>query len=507
MVFGGFSKGKYFHDVHTLDVEKLGWSQFIVTGAAPHGRVSHTATLVGEEVLIFGGSAGGACYNDVVVLSNQPAEKRKKRGEAEGPPSRGRLERQGGGRLQPGGAGSSAPALTYTGPSPPPSPPPTPPPSPPSAMVPYQPPSGEIVPYKTDVPSRLEARRGDDARRGQPVSNAPAQTAGTSRRRSNAEQRCGVWKYPEVAGTPPKPRFSHSASHVGNLLFVVGGLFRKGRASSEVHVLQLSLMEWSQPRVSLEGPAPRGRHTAEAYGTMLLIFGGGAEGKVFDDMWALDIDGTGTAARLEWRLPSVAPRLSGACWPPRGSRRSIHRPARPASLRPPGRACSPRITPERCPGRPPTPAPTPTTPTPAGMARLEQAATKAGLSSGPSEAEQRQGLEGVALSFLLPQMGDRPPVEAEQEYDDVEAREADADEVTCNPVHACAWEAATLCTAREAATLCTAREAAAPEYSVRGYGPVARAAAPRVPGEPPAAAARAATLCQLQQLGLQPYAR
>ena len=380
MVFGGFSKGKYFHDVHTLDVEKLGWSQFIVTGAAPHGRVSHTATLVGEEVLIFGGSAGGACYNDVVLLSNQPAEKRKKRGEAEGTPSRGRLERQGGGRLQPGGAGSSAPALTYTGPSPPPSPPPTPPPSPPSAMVPYQPPSGEIVPYKTDVPSRLEARRGDDARRGQqPVSNAPAQTAGTSRRRSNAEQRCGVWKYPEVAGTPPKPRFSHSASHVGNMLFVVGGLFRKGKASSEVHVLQLSLMEWSQPRVSLEGPAPRGRHTAEAYGTMLLIFGGGAEGKVFDDMWALDIDGS-------------------------------------------------------------------------GMQRLEQAATKAGLASGPSDAEQRRGLEGVALSFLLPQMGERPPVEAEQEYDDVEAREADADEVTCNPVHACAREAATLCTAREAAT-------------------------------------------------------
>ena len=54
VVFGGFSKGKYFHDVHTLDVERLGWSQFIVTGAAPHGRVSHTATLVGEEVLIFG---------------------------------------------------------------------------------------------------------------------------------------------------------------------------------------------------------------------------------------------------------------------------------------------------------------------------------------------------------------------------------------------------------------------------------------------------------------------
>lgn len=252
MVFGGFSKGKYFHDVHTLDVERLLWSQFIVTGAAPHGRVSHTATRVGEEVLIFGGSAGGACYNDVVVLSNQPAEpgKRKKRAEAEGPSSRGRRPSsqpsKDAGSSAPGSSapGPSAPALTYTGPSPPPSPPLTPPltppPSPPSAMVPYQAPSGELVPYKADAPSRLEARRGGEARREQPGSSPPAHTAGSAnRRRSNAEKRCGVWKYPEVAGTPPKPRFSHSASHVGNLLFVVGGLFRKGRASGEVHVLQL----------------------------------------------------------------------------------------------------------------------------------------------------------------------------------------------------------------------------------------------------------------------------
>ena len=36
---------------------------------------------------------------------------------------------------------------------------------------------------------------------------------------------------------------------------------------------------------------------------------------------------------------------------------------------------------------------------------------------------------GLALSFLLPQMGERPAVAAEAEYDDVEAREADADEV------------------------------------------------------------------------------
>ena len=119
MVFGGFSKGKYFHDVHTLDVERLLWSQFIVTGTAPHGRVSHTATRVGEEVLIFGGSAGGACYNDVVVLSNQPAEpgKRTKRAEAEGPSSRGRRRSSSGPAKEAGSSapGPSAPALKWSG--------------------------------------------------------------------------------------------------------------------------------------------------------------------------------------------------------------------------------------------------------------------------------------------------------------------------------------------------------------------------------------------------------
>ena len=189
-------------------------------------------------------------------------------------------------------------------------------------------------------------------------------------------------------------------------------------------MLQLSLMEWSQPRVSLEGPAPRGRHTAEAYGTMLLIFGGGAEGKVFDDMWALDIDGSGTAAGS--RTPAFP------LWD-RGAPS-----ARPSLPEGPGHACAPRsatlaahgpsgAVPPRL--ESPSRRQTTTPLTPTGLRRLERAASKAGLASGPSEAEQRKGLEGAALSFLLPQMGERPPVAVEPEYDDVEAREADADEV------------------------------------------------------------------------------
>ena len=44
-IIGGFSKGKYFHDVHVLNVESLAWSQHVTTGSSPHGRVSHSAPV------------------------------------------------------------------------------------------------------------------------------------------------------------------------------------------------------------------------------------------------------------------------------------------------------------------------------------------------------------------------------------------------------------------------------------------------------------------------------
>ena len=43
--------------------------QVVTSGTPPHGRVSHTATLHGGAVHVFGGSAGGACFNDYLVLT------------------------------------------------------------------------------------------------------------------------------------------------------------------------------------------------------------------------------------------------------------------------------------------------------------------------------------------------------------------------------------------------------------------------------------------------------
>ena len=64
-----------------------------------------------------------------------------------------------------------------------------------------------------------------------------------------------------------------------------------GRLSESNHRLRTSRVA-----VSFEGPSPRGRHTTVAVGTLLFIFGGGAMGSVYDDLWALDTDGEGLLA-------------------------------------------------------------------------------------------------------------------------------------------------------------------------------------------------------------------
>ena len=234
IVFGGFSKGKYFHDVHMLDVERLGWSQYIVTGTPPHGRVSHSATLIGDEILIFGGSAGGACYNDVIVLSSKEPEPKRRRKSAAPPQGSsapaGDAQQRRASLASAVKSATATAAITYKAPTPPPSPPPSPPAG---ELVPYQPPKGggDIVPYQPDqATAGGSVAHPSEGGRGLQLSQQQSQAA----RRRPDQQRRGHWKYPEVHGTPPAPRFSHTATPLGNLLFVVGGLARKGRAFAEV---------------------------------------------------------------------------------------------------------------------------------------------------------------------------------------------------------------------------------------------------------------------------------
>lgn len=47
-------------------------------------------------------------------------------------------------------------------------------------------------------------------------------------------------------------------------------------------------MSWSQPLVSGQGPGPRRAHTATLVGNKIYVFGGGDGKKALNDVFALD---------------------------------------------------------------------------------------------------------------------------------------------------------------------------------------------------------------------------
>lgn len=97
-----------------------------------------------------------------------------------------------------------------------------------------------------------------------------------------------VWVRPSSTGTPPPPRSGHSASLVGERMFVFGGGDAR-RALNDLHVLDLAAMAWSRPSDTGVLPPPRGGHAAAAVGTLIAVFGGASpDGHGFNDLHLLD---------------------------------------------------------------------------------------------------------------------------------------------------------------------------------------------------------------------------
>lgn len=69
IVFGGTSGSNKCNDLHILNLVTKEWSRPKCTGTPPSPRESHSATLVDdEELVVFGGSGEGECLNDLHVL-------------------------------------------------------------------------------------------------------------------------------------------------------------------------------------------------------------------------------------------------------------------------------------------------------------------------------------------------------------------------------------------------------------------------------------------------------
>ena len=269
VVFAGGDGRRPSNDVHTLELRTATWHAVTTQGAPPAPRVGHSSSLIRDQMFVIGGFSKGKYFHDVHALNVESLQWAQL--VVGGTAPHGRVSHsaslhQGAVHLFGGSAGGTCYNDYFV----------------------FTPVGGDD---DAGGKKKLPGVAGGGILKG---AGGKAKAAERGARAGAA----GVWTNPEVAGFAPEPRYSHSATIMGHLLFIVGGLARKGKPIDDLHVLDLNERIWTMPRVTLEGPAPRGRHTACSIGSTLLIFGGGAKGEVYGDIWALDVDGRGLG-RLE----------------------------------------------------------------------------------------------------------------------------------------------------------------------------------------------------------------
>ena len=52
------------------------------------------------------------------------------------------------------------------------------------------------------------------------------------------------WKKPKISGTPPAPRYNHSAILAGNRIIIFGGKGKKGMVFRDLHALDPLTLTW-----------------------------------------------------------------------------------------------------------------------------------------------------------------------------------------------------------------------------------------------------------------------
>ncbi len=72
VVFGGGNGQAALNDVWALDVsdpDRLTWHEWRTKGDIPQKKGYHTANLIGDRMIVFGGSDGHASFADVHILN------------------------------------------------------------------------------------------------------------------------------------------------------------------------------------------------------------------------------------------------------------------------------------------------------------------------------------------------------------------------------------------------------------------------------------------------------
>lgn len=283
-MFGASDSGT-FADFHVLDIDSLTWRIITAGGAAPTARARHTATLVGKNLIIFGGVGGGRPLNDLFVMHTAGGDLRETSWTE--PPANG---------LTPNARVGHATALVG------------------SKMFIFGGHDGQTCMNDVHILvtmnwSRVDCRGARPSPRvscsmttvdkklflvGGAAHNKPLNDVRMLDLQSN------TWTVCTVSGTPPPALVGHSATLVGRELFIFGGSDGKNDGN-ELHIFDTETLAWSMP--SLEGRAPKARvgHTSCLVGhTKLYYFGGyGIRIGYVNETHILD------TALLSWARPYV----------------------------------------------------------------------------------------------------------------------------------------------------------------------------------------------------------
>ncbi|KAF8904757.1 hypothetical protein CPB84DRAFT_1772753 [Gymnopilus junonius] len=111
------------------------------------------------------------------------------------------------------------------------------------------------------------------------------------------------WTHPDVVGDVPPPCRAHTATLYDRKIVIFGGGLGSKYYDS-VYVLDTTSRRWTRPSI-VPGPSPAARraHSAVYYKGKVWVFGGGTGLTALNDLWTLDVaGGTGTPNKpMQWK--------------------------------------------------------------------------------------------------------------------------------------------------------------------------------------------------------------
>jgi len=69
ILFGGAERLNYrLNDTFMLDLDSLRWTMLTCSGDVPQGRFAHSMNIIGDRIVVYGGTDRSVCFNDMNVL-------------------------------------------------------------------------------------------------------------------------------------------------------------------------------------------------------------------------------------------------------------------------------------------------------------------------------------------------------------------------------------------------------------------------------------------------------